>query len=61
MTGEWIRVRNIPAEYQIGKTKSFELVREFKAQSDPQNYIVDGKITILRKEAVEKWWRGRNG
>lgn len=59
MTGEWIRVRNIPDVYQIGKTKAFELAREFKAQSDPKNFIVDGKITILRKEAFEQWWRGR--
>lgn len=56
---EWIRVRDIPEAYSVGKTKAFELAREFKAQSDPKNFIVDGKITILRKEAFEEWWRGR--
>lgn len=55
----WIRAQEIPDIYRIGKTKSYELLREFKVQTDSKNYIKDGKVLIVRQEQFEEWWQNR--
>ncbi len=59
MTSPWIRTTEIPEYYRIGKTKAFDLLREFKAQTDSDNWIKDGRVVIVRQEEFEKWWRSR--
>lgn len=55
----WIRAKEIPEKYKIGKTKSYTLLREFKAQTDTKNYIKDGKVLIVRQDQFEEWWENR--
>lgn len=59
---EWIRAKNIPNTYGIGKSTAYALLKEFMAQADKEDYIRDGRITIVRKEVFEEWWmqKGRS-
>jgi hypothetical protein len=59
MGTQWIRAKDIPAEFGIKKSKTYELLREFQAQTDPRNYIKDGKVLIVRIEEFVDWWRNR--
>ena len=56
---EWIRAKNIPNTYGIGKSTAYALLKEFIAQADKEDYIRDGKVLIVRKEKFEDWWRKR--
>lgn len=58
MEREWIRGRDIPQIYQIGKTHAYELLGQFRAESSA--WIKDGKVLIVRKEDFETWWRQRS-
>ena len=57
--GAWIRVKDMPEEFCIGRSTAYMLIREFKAQTDPKNFIQDGRITIIKKNQFEEWWRNR--
>lgn len=56
---DWIRGKEIPSIYPIGRTYAYELLRQFTAEADPQNYIKDGRVLIVRQESFEDWWRNR--
>lgn len=58
---EWIRAKNLPNTYGISKSTAYALLKEFMAQADKEDYIRDGRITIVRKVVFEEWWmqRGR--
>ena len=55
----WIRGKDIPTEYPIGKTYAYELLKHFVSEADPQDYIKDGKVLIVKQAAFEDWWRRR--
>lgn len=55
----WMRGMDVPTEYHISKTKAYSLLREFRCQTDPKDYIVDGRILLIKKEEFEDWWRNR--
>lgn len=55
---EWIRGKDIPKTYQIGKTHAYELLGQFRAESSA--WIKDGKVLIIRKEDFEEWWKNRS-
>lgn len=59
MGTQWIRAKDMPSEFGIGKTKTYELLREFQAQTDPSNYIRDGRVLIVKIEEFVDWWRNR--
>ena len=52
---EWIRAKDIPSEYPISKSKAYDLVSQFRA--DTRDWIKDGRIVIIRKSSFEDWWR----
>lgn len=56
---EWIRGRDIQTEYSIGKTKAYDLLREFQKQTDPKNIIRDSRILLIKKAEFKDWWRRR--
>jgi len=55
----WIRAKTLPDTYGIGKTYAYGLLRQFTAVADPEDYIRDGKILIVRQESFETWWRSK--
>ena len=59
MNTPWVRVSAIPEYFGICRATAYQLVKEFICQADPEDYIKDGKLTILRIEAFEEWWRNR--
>lgn len=56
---EWIRECHIPEAYPIKKSYAHNLAKEFMAQTEPENYIRDGRVVLLRISAFEDWWRLR--
>lgn len=56
---QWIRGRDVQTVYHIGKTKAYELLREFQHQTDQKNIIRDGRVLLIKVEAFEDWWRNR--
>jgi len=56
---DWIRAKDIPAYYPISRSYGAELVRQFEQDADPQAYIRDGRILIVRRDKFEEWWRER--
>jgi len=55
---EWIRSSDVSSIYQVSKSYSYELLKQFKAQSD--DWIQDGKILLIKKISFETWWKGRS-
>jgi hypothetical protein len=60
MDTPWIRIKDLAAYYSLGRTHSYDLVREFKATASKDDWLTDGRITLIRKEAFEEFLRGRN-
>lgn len=60
MDTPWIRGRDVPAYYSMGKSKAYTLMAEFRAQADRKSLIRDGRVTLIRKEAFEDFIRGRH-
>ena len=60
MDTPWIRAKDVSAYYSFGRSKSYELMREFKEKTDKRNYIRDGKVLLIKKQAFEDFIRGRN-
>ena len=60
MNTPWIRAKDLAAYYSLGRSHSFDLVRQFKAQANKADWLPDGKITLIRKEAFEDFLRGRS-
>lgn len=52
---DWIRAKDIPSEYPISKSKAYDLVSQFRA--DTKDWIKDGRIVIIRKSSFEEWWK----
>jgi len=52
---DWIRAKDIPSEYPISKSKAYDLVSQFRA--DTRDWIKDGRIVIIKKSSFEDWWR----
>ena len=52
---EWIRAKDLPIVYPIGRSYAYELLQQFKAESD--GYIKDGKVLLVKKEDFERWWK----
>lgn len=59
MTSPWIRSRDLAQYYSLGRTHSYDLVRQFKAQAKKDDWIPDGRITLIRKVAFETFMRER--
>lgn len=55
---DWIRGRDIPNVYPVKKTYAYELLRQFRAESDA--WIKDGNVLIVKKEEFEAWWKNRS-
>lgn len=60
METPWIRGRDVPEYYCMGRSKAYELMAEFKAQADRRGWIQDGRVLLIRKEVFEEFLRGRN-
>ena len=60
MDTPWIRMKDVPSYYCFGRTKAYELVKEFQAGADKRDYIRDGKVLLIKKQAFEDFIRGRN-
>ena len=59
MDSPWIRSRDIAAYYSLGRSHSFDLVRQFKAQASKADWLPDGRITLIRKSSFEEFLRNR--
>ena len=59
MDTPWIRTKDLAAYYSLGRTHSYDLVREFKAKADKDDWLPDGKITLIRKTSFEEFLRNR--
>ena len=59
MDTPWIRIRDLAAYYSLGRTHSYDLVREFKAKADKDDWLPDGRITLIRKSSFEEFLRNR--
>jgi hypothetical protein len=59
MNTPWIRSRDLAAYYSLGRTHSYDLVREFKAKADEDDWLPDGRITLIRKSSFEEFLRER--
>ena len=59
MNTPWIRSRDLAEYYSLGRSHSYNLAREFKAQASDRDVIKDQKILLIRKEAFEEFMRGR--
>lgn len=55
---EWIRGKDIPNIYPVKKTYAYELLKQFRTESDA--WIKDGNVLIVKKEEFEKWWKSRS-
>lgn len=55
MANQWIRTRDIAQIFSMGRTHSFDIAREFKAQAGERDVINDGRITLFRLSAFEEW------
>lgn len=55
---EWIRVSDIPSVYPIKPAYAYELVKQFRAESD--GWIKDGKASLIRKADFEQWWKEKS-
>ena len=47
MDTPWIRSRDLAAYYSLGRTHSYDLVREFKAIAGKDDWLPDGRITLI--------------
>ena len=56
---DWIRGKEIPSIYPIGRTYAYELLKQFMEEADMEDFIKDGKVLIVRQAAFEDWWRQR--
>lgn len=54
---EWIRAKDITEVYPIKKTYAYDLLRQFRAESD--GWIKDGRVLIIKKEEFERWWKNK--
>ena len=52
---EWIRGKDIPSIYPIKRTYAYDLLQQFRAESD--DWIKDGNVLIVKKESFEEWWK----
>jgi hypothetical protein len=57
MQMEWIRAKDLPNIYPIKKTYAYDLLRQFRAESD--GWIKDGRVLIVKKEEFERWWKNK--
>ena len=55
MDTPWIRSRDVPAYYSLGKTHAYELLSEFRAVAGQYDLIKDGRITLVKKESFENF------
>lgn len=56
---KWLRVSQIPELYHISKSYAAQLVRDMREQGSPEDFIFDGKVKLIRAEALEDFWRKR--
>jgi len=59
MDTPWIRIKDLAAYYSLGRTHSYDLVREFKATAGKDDWLTDGRITLIRKSSFEEFLRNR--
>ena len=59
MDTPWIRIKDLSAYYSLGRTHSYDLVREFKATASKDDWLTDGRITLIRKSSFEEFLRNR--
>ena len=59
MDTPWIRIKDLAAYYSLGRTHSYDLVREFKATVSKDDWLTDGRITLIRKSSFEEFLRNR--
>ena len=59
MDTPWIRSRDLAAYYSLGRTHAYDLVRQFKAIADKDDWLPDGTITLIRKSSFEEFLRNR--
>ena len=52
---DWIRAKDVCSEYPISKSKAYDLIHQFRAES--RDWIKDGRIVIIRKSSFEEWWK----
>lgn len=45
--------------YGFGETKRDQLVKGFLKQARPEEFIKDGKVLVIEKEAFERWWKSQ--
>lgn len=57
---EWLRPKDIISIYGIGKTRAYELTRQFRQEADLGDYIKDGGVLIVNRNAFETWWIARS-
>lgn len=58
----WIRTKNIPEQYQVGKTYAWQLIKDMQESRKygiSKNFIIDGRIKLVRRSALEDFWRER--
>lgn len=58
---KWIRMRDIPKEYYVSLSYAQQLVSDMRADEDTteKDFIVDGKIRLIRRSKLEDFWRKR--
>ena len=59
MNSPWIRARDIAIYYSLGRTHAYNLVRQFKATAGKDDWLPDGRITLIRKSSFEEFLRNR--
>lgn len=52
---DWIRAKDVCSEYPISKSKAYDLLQQFRAES--KDWIKDGRIVIIKKSSFEEWWK----
>lgn len=57
---DWIRARDMTNVYPIGKTYAHELLRRFRQDANPRDWIKDGNVLLVKKEAFEDWWKQKS-
>jgi len=55
---EWIRVSDLPSVYPIKPAYAYELVKQFRAESD--DWIKDGRASLVKKRSFEEWWKEKS-
>lgn len=59
MNSPWIRAKDLSEYYSFGRSHAYNLIREFKATADEEDWLPDGKITLIRKTSFEEFLRNR--